>query len=205
MSDAAQRIATYRDVLAAPDNMIAEIISGHLYTQPRPAARHTRAMSQLGYDLVGPFDRGKAGPGGWHILDEPELHIGPQPDILVPDMAGWRISTLPSIPDEAFIKVAPDWVCEALSPGTALRDRTLKMPIYQRERVRHVWLLDPQSLTLEIYRLDGESYRLAGAYGGDAIISAEPFDAIELNLSHLWLNAPKTETSQTGEPSSLDD
>ena len=80
--------ATYQDVLDAPAHRVAEIVDGTLYTQPRPAPPHAVASSRLGFDLGGPFDRGRGGPGGWWIIDEPELHLGE--DILVPDLAGWR-------------------------------------------------------------------------------------------------------------------
>lgn len=50
---------------------------------------------------------------------EQELHLGSEPDIIVPDLAGWRRDRMPRIPrDDAFIKLPPDWVCEVLSPST---------------------------------------------------------------------------------------
>jgi Uma2 family endonuclease len=83
--------------------------------------------------------------------------------------------------------VAPDWACEVLSPSTRRVDRVVKMPIYRRENVRHVWLVDPEAKTLEVFRLDGESYRLVDTFAEDARVRAEPFDAIELELGALWL------------------
>ena len=190
MADSARKRATYADVLAAPAHLLAEVIAGDLHLQPRPAARHAVATSGLGYELIGPYQRGKGGPGGWIILDEPELHLGPDPDILVPDLAGWRRARLPEVPDVAYFDIAPDWVCEALSQSTAALDRTSKLPVYQREKVAHVWLLDPTAKTLEIYRLDGQTYRLVGVHAGNVKVRAEPFDATELDLSALWLPAP---------------
>jgi Uma2 family endonuclease len=182
----APRRATYEDVLAAPPDKVAEVLDGSLYLQPRPAMPHTHAASTLGGELLPPFSRGRGGPGGWVILDEPELHLGAEPDILVPDLGGWRRSRLPSVGSSAFLTVAPDWVCEVLSPSTEDIDRAIKLPIYARERVGHVWLLDPLVRTLEILRLDGEGYRLAGVWRGSAKVRAEPFDAIELELEVLW-------------------
>ena len=75
MARSGPRRATYEDLLAIPDTLVAEIIGGELITHPRPAAPHARAASMLGGELVGPFDRGKGGPGGWVLLDEPELHL----------------------------------------------------------------------------------------------------------------------------------
>jgi Uma2 family endonuclease len=186
MGDSARRRATYEDLLAVPENLVAEIIHGVLITHPRPAMPHTRAASRLGSSLEGPFDRGKGGPGGWVILDEPELHLRGG-HVLVPDIAGWRRERMPAVPMEAAaVELAPDWVCEILSPKTAVTDRADKLPIYAAERVPHVWLVDPLVRTLEALRLDGETYRISHVWHDDAIIRAEPFDAIELELGALW-------------------
>jgi hypothetical protein len=183
---AARKRATYQDVLDAPAHKVAEVIGGVLRLHPRPASPHALAHSGLGGHLVPAFSWGRGGPGGWIILDEPELHLGPVPDILVPDVAGWRKERLPVMPRVAFFTLAPDWACEVLSPSTADVDRAEKVPIYARERVAQVWLLDPLLHTLEVLRLDGPTYRLVATWRGDANVRAEPFDAIELELGLLW-------------------
>jgi Uma2 family endonuclease len=165
---------------------VAEVLDGVLYLQPRPRIAHAHVASVLGAELFGPFHRGRGGPGGWIILDEPELHLGREPDIIVPDIAGWQRSTLPELRDTAFLTVAPDWVCEVLSPATQSKDRVLKLPIYRRERVAHVWLVDADAHTLEVYALDGESYRLLDSCAEDARVAARPFEAFTLELGVLW-------------------
>jgi Uma2 family endonuclease len=75
---------------------------------------------------------------------------------------------------------------EVLSDSTRAHDRVRKVPIYARQRVQHVWLVDPAARTLEVLRLDGDGYRLVLAADGDAPVRAEPFDAIELELGLLW-------------------
>lgn len=183
MGEPGRKRATYQDVLDAPPNMVAEVIDGRLYLHARPRARHSRSASRLGM-LLAPFDLD--GDGGWIILDEPELHLGGEPDIIVPDIAGWRRERMPEMPDDVYFTLAPDWVCEVLSPSTEDIDRAEKMQIYAREAVSHTWLVDPAVRTLEVFGLDGETYRLAGVWRADAIVRAEPFDAIELSLASLW-------------------
>ncbi len=180
----AKRKATYEDLLAVPDHLVAEIIDGELTTSPRPASPHALASSILTGELSGPFHRGKGGPGGWIILVEPELHL--HGDILVPDLAGWRRERMPVMPEAAAFELAPDWVCEVLSPSTSRLDRFAKRPIYAREKVRHLWFVDPGERLLEIFRLEDHGYVVAGAFTDDARIRAEPFDAIELELGALW-------------------
>jgi Uma2 family endonuclease len=184
MGDPAKRRATYDDLLAVPENLVAEIINGTLITMPRPASLHARASSRLGAELDGPFDRGKGGPGGWILLDEPELHL--HGDVLVPDLAGWRRQRMPELPDAAAFELAPDWVCEVLSPSTTATDRVEKMPIYAREQVAHVWLVDPIARTLESYRLEQARWVLIGTWRDDANVSTEPFSEFALELGSLW-------------------
>lgn len=184
VAEPAKRRATYDDLLAVADHLVAEIIAGALVTQPRPAALHARAASRLGDLLGGPFDRSSGGPGGWIILDEPELHL--HSDVLVPDLAGWRRERMPELPDAAAFELAPDWVSEVLSPSTAAIDRIDKMPIYAREHVRHVWLVDPVQRTLEVLRLDGATYRLVATHRDDVAVHVEPFDALPFELGALW-------------------
>jgi Uma2 family endonuclease len=184
MADAARKAATYEDVLAAPPHMVAEIVDGDLVLSPRPASRQGAAASTLGEELGPPFKRGRGGPGGWLIVDEPELHLGA--NVLVPDLAGWRRERMALLPDAPFLTMAPDWICEVLSPGSARFDRKKKMPLYGQEGVRDAWLVDPEEKTLEVYRLADARWSLLATYSDDERVRAEPFDAIELDLSILW-------------------
>ena len=180
-----RREATYGDLVALPDDVVGQIVEGELHAAPRPAIDHQRASSILGSDLVNPFDRGRGGPGGWWIVDEPELHLGG--NVLVPDLAGWRRERLPALPREAFFTLAPDWVCEVLSPATARLDRLKKLAIYAREGIGHAWIVDPALETLEVFRRQAEAWLLVLTAGGDEVVRAEPFDAIELSLTGLWI------------------
>jgi Uma2 family endonuclease len=182
--DPARRPATYADLLSVPENQIAEIIFGELVTQPRPAAPHARAASRLSVEVGGPFDSGRGGPGGWVILFEPELHLGA--DVLVPDLAGWRRERMPELPTSAAFTLAPDWVCEVVSPATQTRDRVAKMRIYSREQVKHAWLVDPVAQVLEVFRREGDIWARVQSASGAEVLRAEPFDAIELELARLW-------------------
>ncbi len=189
MSAPAHRIATYDDVLAAPEHQVAEILAGELHLSPRPAMPHAVAATVLGEELGPPFRRGKGGPGGWIILDEPEIHLGG--DVLVPDLAGWRRTTMDHVANLPYFEVRPDWVCEVLSPSTEKADRTLKLPIYAREGVAHAWLVNPLLRTLEVLRLQDGRWTNLGSFHDDQEVRAEevraePFDAIVLSLGVLW-------------------
>ena len=176
--------ATYDDILALPERLVGEIIRGVLHTHPRPAPKHARAYSSLGAELHSPFDHGRNGPGGWWILDEPELHLGA--DVLVPDLAGWKRTRMPRLPETAWFELAPDWICEILSPSTAKLDRAEKLPLYAQNRVAHCWLVDPDLKTLEIFENRDGKWLLLSVLENDASVSQPPFDAIAFDLASLW-------------------
>jgi Uma2 family endonuclease len=178
------RPATYEDLLQVPNNLVGEILDGELHVSPRPAPKHADAATGLSAALRSPFDRGRGGPGGWRILIEPELHLGA--DVLVPDVAGWRRERLPKLPEAPHFTLAPDWICEVVSPSTAAIDRGPKLRSYAREAASHAWLVDPLAQTLEVYRLTGGRWTLLATHGGSDAVRAEPFDALELDLTLLW-------------------
>lgn len=183
--------ATLKDLESVPEGWTGQIIDGELHAHPRPAFGHGKVTSELGVELGAPFGRGRGGPGGWLILDEPELHLGP--DVLVPDLAGWRRERMPEPPpDTAFFTIAPDWVCEVLSPSTARLDRVKKWRSYLRERVPFIWFIDPIARTLEADTLSGPDYSRLGAWEAGERPRVAPFDAIELELDALWGPEPST-------------
>ncbi|HVT03261.1 MAG TPA: Uma2 family endonuclease [Thermoanaerobaculia bacterium] len=187
MTDEVKEAApVYEDLFDLPENVVGEIVDGELFASPRPAFRHARASTILGSRVGGPFDEGRGGPGGWWILIEPELHFGP--NVMVPDLAGWRRQRMPSIPDVAWFDLAPDWVCEVISPSTGRLDRVKKMPAYARSGVAFLWLIDPIMKTLEIYELVESTWRVVATHGGGEIVRAVPFDAVELDLAALWID-----------------
>jgi len=180
-----KRPATYEDILALPPHVTGQIVDGELFASPRPANPHATAASTLGMDIGGAYQRGRGGPGGWWIVPEPEVHLGRQ--VLVPDLAGWRRERMPAFPTDAFFTLAPDWVCEVLSPSTQRLDRVRKLAIYLEEGVTWAWLVDPLARTLEVFESRGNRWTLAGAYEGDAVVRAVPFDAIELEIGGWWV------------------
>ena len=179
-----QRPATYADIEALPDNMVGQILFGMLHAHPRPAPRHARSATGLTSEIYGPFDRGRGGPGGWIILIEPEIHLGPH--VVVPDIAGWRRTRLPKLPDKAYFEISPDWACEVLSPSTIRIDRTDKLAIYAEFGVSHVWLVDPDLRILEAFALtDGKWMLLTTLKDSDAVAIAR-FEEHQFSLDNLW-------------------
>jgi Uma2 family endonuclease len=177
-----QRPVDYDDIVRLPEHVVGEIVDGQLHVSPRPTLAHALAASSLNVELGGGFRR--PGPGGWWILHEPELHFGR--DVVVPDLAGWRRERLPAVPKAPFLTLAPDWVCELLSPSTERLDRARKLPLYARQGVTHAWLVNPLARTLEVLRRQGHRWLVQATYVDDERVRAEPFEALELDLLSLW-------------------
>ena len=93
---------------------------------------------------------------------------------------------MPAVPRTPYFPLAPDWVCEVLSPSTVQMDRARKLGIYAREGVPHAWLVDPLARTLEVLRLENGRWSLLGTHVGDEVVRVEPFVEIELELQLLW-------------------
>ncbi len=179
-----KRTATYADVEAAPEHLVAEIIDGELMTHPRPSPRHNAAAGALSAELGGPFQKGIGGPGGWIFFVETEIKLGDH--LLVPDVAGWKRERLSGYPERNYFTVPPDWVCEILSGSTERRDRTVKMRIYAEAGIPHMWLLDPRLQILETFELRDRQWLKLGSWTSDDMVRAAPFDAVSFSLADLW-------------------
>src|SRR5689334_14564836 len=124
--EAARKLATYDDLLALPEEgPKVEVIGGELITLPSPRGRHARSQRSLGSFIGKPFDDddGYGGPGGWWIYSDIDVQLGPH-DIVRPDLVGVRRERLPD-PDVRPIPLAPDWICEILSPSNERHDRII--------------------------------------------------------------------------------
>lgn len=182
MTERAKRGAGYDDIISAPDDKIAESVGGDLYLSPRPRMRHSHATAALTSSLHSEFHHDRA--DGWWILYEPEVWLFG--DVLVPDLAGWKRTRLPELPDASGVEIPPDWICEVLSPSTERFDRNMKLPLYAHHGVSHAWVVDLTQRRLEIYERDKTEWRLLGRHSGITVVSAPPFEAAPIDLSALW-------------------
>jgi Uma2 family endonuclease len=181
-----QPYSLYDQLMDLPETLTGEILNGQLHTQPRPTGLHALISSSLGDELVGPFQKGRGGPGGWWIIDEPEIHFVRDIEVAVPDLAGWQRERMPRVPQDHRFEVVPDWVCEILSPSTASKDRDIKLPLYARYGVRYVWLIDPLRRVLEAMAQKNGRWTELGSFSNQDQVTVAPFEAITLALSDLW-------------------
>jgi len=177
----------YTQLEALPKNMTGQIVNNRLIAMPRPTVPHCLARSVLGADILPSYQYGRGGPGGWWIIDEPEVHFIRDIEVVVPDIAGWRKERMPRPPRTHRCEIVPDWVCEIASPSTAKLDRTEKMPLYAKYGVRYLWLVDPLLKTLEVYELRDGCWLNIKNYKDNDAVSAVPFNEIVIQLDDLWI------------------
>ena len=184
------RKASYQDVLGAPPNKVAELIDDELHLHARPSEYNLWTCGQLfvmikrryGFDGDGVSSEESA------FLLDPELRLGD--DVLVPNIAGWRVGNLPRIPLEPFSHVVPDWVCEVLSPSTREIDLGRKSDIYAREGVLHLWICDPEERTLQAFALSAGKWHAISTLTDEEIGALPPFEKLDIRLSHIWVGGP---------------
>ena len=97
-----------------------------------------------------------------------------------------RRERMPDYPETAHVALAPDWVCEVLSVSTRRLDLHGKRPVYAREGVAHLWLVDPADRALEAFELHDGRWVLIASAKDDDPVCIRPFDAITFSLGDLW-------------------
>lgn len=168
--------ATYDDLLNVPEHLVAELIDGKLYTWPRPLARDLLVQGGLVTLLSQRYRRS----GEWWLMMEPEVHL--RGDVLVPNLAGWRRSRMPKLPESWEDAVPPDWICEILSDLTEYVDREKKLPVYATA-VPWIWLVDRRMRSVEVMDVP---QRISNVYTGSEVIAVEPFAEAKIDLAKLW-------------------
>jgi Uma2 family endonuclease len=191
MTGGENRVPTFEELYAEidrlPEGITGEIlVPGVLTTMPRPAPAHQYALQRIEYDLLRRFDPKTAGRGWW-ILPEVAVRL-PGGRLAVPDLTGWRVERVPRMPQENPITTLPDWCTEILSPGSVAADRAVKLPLYARCGIGHVWLVDPHLRLVEVYETARERPTLVATAKDTETVLLPPFDA-PFDASAWWPEA----------------
>lgn len=177
------RAATIEDFLGRPESDRVELLRGSLVQKAAPGPDHAGAQIGTGTTLVGPFQRGRGGPGGWRFFTELSIQFGDE--VCLPDVCGYRLERMAQLPKERLVTLRPDWICEILSPSNASADRVEKRQTYFLAGVPHYWIIDPAEATLEVFRRTDIGYALVLAAHAGERVRAEPFEAVEIAVDEL--------------------
>ncbi len=182
-----ERLATFEDLLALPDEVRAEILDGVIVEKAAPSFEHSGTQASLAGLVWSRFNRGGGGsdaPGGWWIVTECDIELEPH-QVLRPDVVGWRRDRLDERPRGRPVRVRPDWICEIVSESNAANDTVHKFQVFERHQIPHYWLVEPERGTLTVYRWENGHYTVALNAARPDKVRAEPFDAIEISIDVL--------------------
>jgi Uma2 family endonuclease len=164
----------YAAVAAMPEGQHGEILGpGWVRAMSRPSGKHSSTLRGA-LRALGDIDT--KGGGDWWIDAEREIVFG-RDKLYVPDLAGWHVG--PDDPlafvDENPVTRRPDWACEILSRGTQRADRAIKLPTYATCGVGHVWIVDVEAETIEVYAAHEGKPLLVATARGEQEVELPPF------------------------------
>ena len=170
---------TYEDYKNLPEESRYEILDGDLVMSPSPTREHQRIVlrlvrafaayvesKKLGEIFVAPYDV---------VLSETDVV---QPDILFVSKARASIAT------PKAVMGAPDLVVEVLSPGTSERDRTVKAKLYARAGVQELWLVDPDTKSIQVLQNGPSGYEPQASAGSTA--ASRVVEGFEIPIDTLF-------------------
>ncbi len=153
-------LQTIADYLARAEDERIELIRGAIVEKSEATGEHALTQVATSGAVKLPFQRKPGGrwPGGWWFFSELEVQLGSE--IFRPDICGYRRERMPEPPRGRPLALAPDWVCEILSPSNPQRDRVEKLQSYFQAGVPHYWIIDPVAGSLEVFRRLDLAYAL---------------------------------------------
>lgn len=178
---------TYKDLCSWPEGERWELIDGEAFAMsPAPKRNHQKVVGKLFAQLEAFFDGKPCEP-----------YISPL-DVYLPNK-DWKGDTLEDISDvvqpdlavvcdpgkliDEGILGAPDFIIEILSPSSAYRDLTEKRKLYETYAVREYWVVNPDTLELQIYSLSGAAYGLPRAANLENPVPVGIFDGLSLRIA----------------------
>jgi Uma2 family endonuclease len=179
---------TYADYLTWRFEQMVELIKGKLFIMsPAPASRHQQISSGLLSRILPPFDNQKCtvyhAPFDVRLIKDKKADKNiltvVQPDICI-------VCDEKKI-DEKGCLGSPDWIIEILSPSTAKKDYNEKYNLYEENKVKEYWIVNPDANTINQYALNKKNkYEDVGFYGRNDKIKSVVFPEVILDLKMVF-------------------
>lgn len=151
---------TYEDYLATPDGgQRYEIIDGVLCVTPAPLSIHQILSKRIHLFLNQLEVEGKG-----YVFYAPIEVLMPGCAPVQPDLV-FLLREQRSLVAKHGIVGVPHLVIEILSPSSRSLDRVQKLNRYAQNGVSYYLIVDPEASTLEVFTLDGSTYRLEHSLG----------------------------------------
>ncbi len=177
-----EQTVTYEIYAAMPDDGHRyEILDGSMeMMSPGPSTTHQAVSGELEFLLK------QSCKSDYMVYDAPLDVILSETNVMQPDILMIHRSRL-HIATPRGIEGPPDMVTEILSPGSRRKDKVVKMRTYARFGVQEYWIIDPESLTMEQYRLDEDgNYVLHQLYEGDDLVTSDMLPCVSFKISDIF-------------------
>ena len=185
MKTASLREWTYEEFMSLPEGgpFRYEIIDGELCMTPSPSPRHQEISGNL-FEIIRHFLR--SNPLG-KVFDAPcDVVLSKDPiQVVEPDLLFVSKEHL-SIITEKNIQGIVDLTVEILSPSTETADRRVKHSIYERFGVPEYWIVDPETETVQVFRLSAGRYPDPLEYGKSDLIESPLLPGLSIPLSEVF-------------------
>ncbi len=163
-----------------PDKTRYELVDGEVIVSPSPNLNHAWVVTQLVMIL------------GSHVRDRDlglvfsdiDTYFTPG-DVRRPDVFFFTNARSYLVSDD-YPEAPPDLCIEVLSPSNRNSDRVEKFRLYEKTGVPAYWIVDPIERTFEAYSLRDGVYDCSVRGKEDDIVSAPPFNDLNISLSRLW-------------------
>ncbi|MFT4038231.1 MAG: Uma2 family endonuclease [Thermomicrobiales bacterium] len=179
---AAERLATYWDLLDTPDDgMQRQIIAGEMIVTPAPLFSHLFVQTNL-QELLAAFLRET---GVRRVFPAPaDVCVGPY-DVVQPDLMVLEEADTNRYLDKGVVDAPPIIVVEVLSPSTARVDRVAKAALYARFGVQEYWIVDPSAASVEVFSLTEGMYQPVVA-NDDGSVNSEALHGFVLRPAEIF-------------------
>ena len=171
----------YQDYCMLPEEKRYELIDGELYMAPAPGSVHQFISRNLGFllwDFVSSNQLGEVAFAPFDVILSDE-------DVVQPDLF-FVSRERQDIISARGCEGPPDLVVEILSPSTQQRDRGLKRKLYAKYGVRELWLVDPESKTIEVLGLEADDFATLAVYPEDTPLSSPLISGLALPVDRVF-------------------
>jgi Uma2 family endonuclease len=158
-----------------------QLVEGDLFLSPAPNRFHQDISGNIYFLLREYLEEHPIGK----LYEAPfDVYLDPinahQPDIVFVSRANYHLLT------DAGVEGAPDFIVEILSPKTAFLDKKSKRKVYARSGVKELWLVDPDTRTIQVYFLDRDPERPAATHSEKDTFTSPHFPGLKIRGARIF-------------------
>ncbi len=164
-----------------------EIIDGEVNALPTPSFKHQKIVMRLGRHLDSMAESHNSGtvlPAPYDVVIQRAPLRTRQPDLLF--LSRERAEQIPDLQEQPRIEVAPELVIEVLSPSDTASEWLEKLRDYHQIGVQEVWVVDPQSASVEVLGWSESGWQSLGVYVGEQPVRSKVLGDTQITPAMLF-------------------